>query len=78
MHGTAPRLRTLGRTLVTSVFPSDKYCYMLCYVCDVLDECEHAQYQVIVYILVKLPHKCITEYIVRGCGRESNMRRVPY
>ena len=29
----------------------------------------------LLHILVKLPRECITEKIVRGCGREANIAR---
>ena len=41
--------------------------YILCKMC--IGAC------IYMYILVKLPRECITEKIVRGCGREANIAR---
>ena len=35
----------------------------------------YSMHSAVTYVLVKLLRECITEKIVRGCGREANMAR---
>ena len=35
----------------------------------------YSMHSAVTYVPVKLPRECITEKIVRGCGREANMAR---